>query len=140
MTIKQTVTVCPACHSRNVETVDENSWFCLDCEWDNLPVVSKRTDALISALRHGDPNARREAAQTLINIGDVHRHVATSDDFNPLLEALDDTDDDVRYFATVALGKLRDTRALGKLEHILHNDSSGLVREGARAAIEWIED
>ena len=140
MTIQQTVTVCPSCHSRNVETVDENSWFCLDCEWDNLPVVSKRTDALISALRHGDPNARREAAQTLINIGDVNRHVATSDDLNPLLEALDDTDDDVRYFATVALGKLRDTRALGKLEHISHNDSSGLVREGARAAIEWIKD
>ena len=140
MTIQQTVTVCPSCNSKNIETVDENAWFCLDCEWDNLPVVSKKTDALISALRHGDPNARREAVQTLINIGDVNRHVATSDDLNPLIQALDDTDDDVRYFATVALGKLRDIRALAKLEHVVHNDPSGLVREGARTAIEWIED
>ncbi len=140
MTLQQTVTVCPACNSKNVEAVDQNSSFCLDCDWDNLPFVSKRTDALISALRHGDPEARREAAQTLINIGDANRHVATPDDLNPLLEALDDTDDDVRYFAAVALGKLRDTRARARLEHIVHNDPSGLVREGARSAIEWIED
>lgn len=140
MTIQQTVTVCPACHSKNVETVDESTWFCLDCDWDNLPVVSKRTDALISALRHGDRDARREAAQTLINMGDADRHLATSNDLDPLLEALDDTDDDVRYFATVALGKLGDTRALAKLKHIVHNDSSRLVREGAKTAIEWIED
>ena len=55
MTLQQTVTVCPACNSKNVEAVDQNSSFCLDCDWDNLPFVSKRTDALISALRHGDP-------------------------------------------------------------------------------------
>ena len=140
MTIEQTVAICPACHSNNIEAVDENAWFCLDCDWDNLPLVSKRTDSLISALRHGDQDARREAAQTLINIGDVDRHLATSNDLNPLIEALNDTDDDVRYFATVALGKLGETRALAKLKHIMHNDSSGLVREGAKSAIEWIED
>jgi HEAT repeat protein len=133
-------TECPSCHSKNVQAVGKDGWFCLDCDWNNLPAVTGEMDALISTLRHGDTEARREAAQALINMGDFERHLATSDDLTPLLEALDDADDDVRYFATVALGKLGDTRALAKLKHIVHNDSSRLVREGAKTAIEWIED
>ena len=115
-----------------------DSWFCLDCDWDDISAVTKENDPLISALRHGDANARRQAAQALINIGDAERHLATVDDFGPLLEALDDPDDDVRYFATVALGKLEDTRALETLQQVRRNDSSELVRQGAMTAIQQL--
>ena len=140
MRSQQKFTACPNCQSKNIRAFGEDSWFCLDCEWDNLPPVTKETDALISALRHGNREARQEAAQALINIGDAERHLATSNDLPSLLEALDDEDDDVRYFATVALGKLGDGRSLAKLKHAVQNDSSELVRQGAMTAIERLED
>ena len=131
---------CPDCHSKNVQAVGGDGWFCLDCEWDNLPAVTREMDALISTLRHGALEARREAAQALINIGDFDRHLATPDDLEPLLASLDDEDDDVRYFATIALGKLGDARALPKLKQVAQGDSAVLVREGAKSAIERLEN
>ena len=113
---QQPLTTCPDCNSANIQRIGENGYFCLDCEWDNLSFVAGNNDSLVSALRHGDINARREAAQALINIGDTDRDLATSDDLAPLLEALDDSEDDVRYFSVVALGKLGDTAALPKLK------------------------
>ena len=137
--IQHKFTECPDCHSQNIQGFGEDSWFCLDCEWDNLSPVTKETDPLILSLRCGDGQARREAAQALINIGDEGRHLATSDDLEPLLEALDDGDEDVRYFATVALGKLGEASALAKLKRVTQRDSSELVRQGAMTAIEWLE-
>ena len=139
MNSQPTLTECPSCHSKNVQVVGKNGWFCLDCDWDDLPAVTGEMDSLISTLRHGDREARREAAQALINIGDLERHIATSDDLTPLLEALDDADDDVRYFATVALGQLGDKRALPKLKQVAREDSATLAREGAKTAIERLE-
>ncbi len=139
MTSQPMLTECPNCHSKNVQVVGKNGWFCLDCDWDNLSTVTGEMDSLISTLRHGDREARREAAQTLINIGDFERHLATSDDLTPLLEALDDADDDVRYFATVALGQLGDKRALPKLKQVAQEDTATLAREGAKTAIERLE-
>lgn len=139
MNSKSKLTECPSCHSQNVQVVGKNGWFCLDCDWDDLPAVTGEMDALISTLRHGDKEARREAAQALINIGDFERHLATNDDLNPLLEALDDADDDVRYFATVALGQLGDRRALPKLKQVAQEDAATLAREGAKTAIERLE-
>ena len=139
MNARSKITECPSCHSRNVQIVGKDGWFCLDCDWDSLPAVTGEMDALISALRHGDAEARREAVQALINIGDFDRHLATSDDIVPLLEALDDADDDVRYFATVALGQLGDRRALPKLRQVAQEDTATLAREGARTAIERLE-
>ena len=139
MSFQSRPTECPNCHSKNVQAVDRSGWFCLDCDWDNLPAVTGEMDALISTLRHGDADARREAAQALINIGDFERHLATSDDLTPLLESLDDADDDVRYFATVALGQLADKRAIPKLRQIARRDAATLVREGAKTAIERLE-
>ena len=133
------LTECPSCHSKNVQVVGKHGWFCLDCDWDDLPAVTGEMDALISILRHGDKEARREAAQALINIGDYERHLATNDDLPPLLEALDDADDDVRYFATVALGQLGDRRALPKLKQVAQADAATLAREGAKTAIERLE-
>ena len=139
MNSQPTLTECPSCHSKNVQVVGKNGWFCLDCDWDDLPAVTGEMDSLISTLRHGDKEARREAAQALINIGDFERHIATSDDLAPLLEALDDADDDVRYFATVALGQLGDRRALPKLQQVAQEDSATLARAGAKTAIERLE-
>ena len=89
-------TECPNCHSKNVQTLGTDSWFCLDCDWDELSLVTQETDALISALRHGDRAARREAAQVLINVGNTEQDIASAADHEPLLEALNDEDDDVR--------------------------------------------
>ena len=136
MSNRHSLTTCPDCSSANVQRIGEDGYFCLDCEWDNLSFVTGDNDSLISALRHGDINARREAAQALINIGDTDRDLATSEDLAPLLEALDDSEDDVRYFTTVALGKLGDTSALPKLEEVERHDSSELVRQGAKTAID----
>ncbi len=139
MNSQLTLTECPSCHSKNVQVVGKDGWFCLDCDWDNLSTVTGEMDSLISTLRHGDKEARREAAQALINIGDFERHLATSDDLTPLIEALDDADDDVRYFATVALGQLGDKRALPKLKQVAREDAATLAREGAKTAIERLE-
>lgn len=130
---------CPSCRNANLRRLDGNSWFCLDCDWDNLAVIPKDNDELIASLRHGDIHSRRIAAQALINIGDADRHLATMMDTNALLEALDDEDADVRYFVAVALGKLEASLSLGKLRQLARNDASALVREGAKTAVEQIE-
>ena len=111
----------------------------MDCDWDNLAVIPKGNDELLTSLRHGDVHSRRIAAQALINIGDADRHLATIMDTNALLEALDDEDADVRYFVALALGKLEASLSLGKLKQLARNDASALVREGAKTAVEQIE-
>ena len=131
---------CPFCGNANLRRLDGNSWFCLDCDWDNLPVIPNGNhDELLTSLRHGDLHSRRIAAQALINIGDADRHLAIVTDANILLEALDDEDADVRYFVAVALGKLEASLCLGKLKQLAQNDASALVREGAKTAVEQIE-
>ena len=130
---------CPSCGNTNLRQLNGKSWFCLDCDWDNLTIIPKGNDELLASLRHGDIHSRRIAAQALINIGDADRHLATSTDTNALLEALDDEDADVRYFVAVALGKLEASFSLGKLKQLAQNDASALVREGAKTAVEQIE-
>ena len=130
---------CPSCGNTNLRRLDGNSWFCLDCDWDNLSIIPKGNDELLTSLRHGDIHSRRIAAQALINIGDADRHLATVMDSNALLEALDDEDADVRYFVAVALGKLEASLSLGKLKQLARDDASALVREGAKSAVEQIE-
>ena len=130
---------CPSCGMTNLRRLDGNSWFCLDCDWDNLTVIPTGNDEILASLRHGDIHARRIAAQALINIGDADRHLATLTDTTALLEALDDEDADVRYFVAVALGKLEASLTLGKLKQLARDDASALVREGAKTAVEQIE-
>ena len=130
---------CPSCGNVNLRRLDGDSWFCLDCDWDNLKVIPKGNDELIASLLHGDIHSRRLAAQALINIGDTDRHLATLTDANALLAALDDEDADVRYFVAVALGKLEARLSLGKLKQLARDDASPLVREGAKIAVEQIE-
>ena len=130
---------CPQCGKKNIQKLDENSWFCLDCDWDNLSAIANDNDELISSLLHGDIHSRRIAAQSLINIGDADRHIATQADTEILIYALEDEDSDVRYFVTVALGKLEAALSLPKLKELAQNDTSALVRQGAMTAIEQIE-
>ena len=130
---------CPSCGNENLRRLDGNSWFCLDCDWDNLTIIPTGNDEILASLRHGDIHARRIAAQALINIGDADRHLATLTDTTTLLEALDDADADVRYFVAVALGKLKASLSLGKLKQLAKDDASALVREGAKTAVEQIE-
>ena len=130
---------CPSCGHANLRRLDGNSWFCLDCDWDNLVVIPTGNDEILASLRHGDIHARRIAAQALINIGDADRHLATLMDMTVLLAALDDEDADVRYFVAVALGKLEANLSLGKLKQLARDDVSALVREGAKTAVEQIE-
>ena len=139
MSQQQEFEECPSCGNANLRQLDGNSWFCLDCDWDNLSVIPKGNDELIASLRHGDIHSRRIAAQALINIGDADRHLATMMDTNALLEALDDEDADVRYFVAVALGKLDASLSLSKLKQLAQDDASPLVREGAKTAVEQIE-
>jgi HEAT repeat protein len=139
MSQQQEFGACPSCGNANLRRLDGNSWFCLDCDWDNLSVISKGNDELLSSLLHGDIHSRRIAAQALINIGDADRHLASLTDTNVLLEALDDEDDDVRYFVAVALGKLEVSLSLDKLKQLARDDVSALVREGAKISVEQIE-
>ena len=139
MSQQQEFGACPACGNANLRRLDGNSWFCLDCDWDNLNVISKGNDDLLSSLLHGDIHSRRLAAQALINIGDADRHLASFTDTNALLKALDDEDADVRYFVAVALGKLAASLSLVKLKQLAQDDTSALVREGAKTAVEQIE-
>lgn len=139
MSQHQEFAVCPSCENPNLRRLDGNSWFCLDCDWDNLPVIPNGDhDDILASLRHGDLHSRRIAAQALINIGDADRHLATATDTKVLLEALDDEDADVRYFVAVALGKLAANGSLGKLKQLARDDTSPLVREGAKTAVEQI--
>ena len=135
MSQQQEFGACPSCGNANLRRLDGNSWFCLDCDWDNLSVISKGNDELLSSLLHGDIHSRRIAAQALINIGDANRHLASLTDTNVLLEALDDEDDDVRYFVAVALGKLEASLCLGKLKQLARDDVSALVREGLKSRL-----
>ena len=130
---------CPKCGNVNVQQLDGNSWFCLDCDWDNLSAIKKGNDELLTSLLHGDIHSRRIAAQSLINIGDVDRHLASPTDIEALIKALDDEDSDVRYFVAVALGKLNARYCLKRLKQIAQDDVSALVREGAQTAIQQIE-
>ena len=137
---------CPSCGSVNVQNLAEDSWFCLDCDWDNLTVIpAAATNGILASLRYGDIHSRRIAAQSLINIGDDERDLATPTDTQALLEALDDEDADVRYFVAVALGKIEvngtedSAEGLDKLRYLAQNDVSALVREGAKDAVARIE-
>ena len=139
MKLQQEFEECPKCGNVNVQQLDGNSWFCLDCDWDNLSAIKKGNDELLTSLLHGDIHSRRIAAQSLINIGDVDRHLASPTDIEALIKALDDEDSDVRYFVAVALGKLTAIECLNRLKQLVQTDGSALVREGAQTAIQQIE-
>ena len=81
-------------------------------------------DSLIEALKHGDANARWEAARALGALRD-RRAV------DPLLEALNDPDPDVRRKVALSLAKTRDERAFAALQACSEKDENLIVRWAA---------
>ncbi len=75
----------------------------------------------------------------LIDFEDGQRY--ENEDFRavePLIQALQDNYNVVRYSAAVSLGKIKDRRSEGPLRQAL-NDSDGDIREAARRAINALE-
>jgi HEAT repeat protein/beta-lactamase regulating signal transducer with metallopeptidase domain len=83
--------------------------------------------ALITALKDGDVEVRRAAAQSLANLGDP-RAIAG------LIDALRDSDAEVRATAASALGDFEDRRAVPGLIELL-KDSQKDVRRAALSAL-----
>ena len=88
---------------------------------------------LIGTLKDGDAYSKIDAATSLGEMGDPSAVPA-------LIKALDDPDLDVRESAAGALGKIKDERALSKLEDVAEDDPEKLVRDAALKAIESIEE
>lgn len=89
---------------------------------------------LISFLRKNSPRIVREGAcKTLGKIGDVQA-------LEPLILALDDPEESVRYQATIALGQIGDTKAVNPLITILKHKNDPLVRSEAAKSLGLIGD
>lgn len=71
---------------------------------------------------HNDPRVREAAAKALGKLG-------AADAVPALLGALDDEAENVRWFATESLRKLKATRAVPRLSELLREDESARVRE-----------
>jgi len=91
---------------------------------------TRAIDGLISALKDPNKLVRREASTALTQMG--------PDAINPLIEVLDSDNWRVRGAASWALGGLKATEALPKLEEMLE-DESAFVRSGVKYAIDAIK-
>jgi HEAT repeat protein len=87
---------------------------------------------IITTLQKGNSDERQRAAIALSTEGDASA-------VEPLIKALDDSDDFVRDFSVRALGSLRDSRAVEPLIKAL-DDKSLLVRRSAATALGSIGD
>jgi len=92
----------------------------------------QKEDEAIRNLSKEDSNARVSAAMTLGDYG-------SSACVPALIETLKDTNASVRMNTVIALGKLRDPRALGPLTERMLNDSWIIIREYAQEAINTIQ-
>lgn len=88
---------------------------------------------LIDELKDKDWHMRSSAAFLLANIGNAQSVI-------PLISALDDENDEVRWDSTNALGRLKDKRAAPKLIEVLRNDKVDNVRWSAATALGEIGD
>lgn len=100
---------------------------------------SQAARALLDVLKNKNEKAvvRAQAAEGL---GNLQYRVAIKE----LMNALDDKNIEVRYWAVFALGKLGNSRAILKLREIARRDHGvlpkwGSIRKEARAAIKVIE-
>lgn len=76
---------------------------------------------LVRALRDDEMQVRSAAAWVIRQIGDQYGKAAARA-VQPLLDALDDIDERVRWYAVGALGVLRDPRAVPRLVRLLDDD------------------
>ena len=85
-----------------------------------------------------DPDVRSGAAEALGDIALVKRSTVAPA-VPSLLAALSDKDAWVRHDSAVALGYLREPRALSPLVALLRSDPDMRVRESAAGALGWIK-
>jgi HEAT repeat protein len=87
--------------------------------------------ALISLMRHTDPDVRWQAAGTLGSIGTLS--------VVPLIRALSSSDPRIRLGATGVLGTLKDPRAIGPLIDLFHHEKHIEIRWASVLALGGME-
>ena len=92
---------------------------------------------LIRKLESKDPAVRKEAAEHLYFQLTIEPYAPAGE---PLIAVLEDTDRDVRYYASSALGVLKDRRAVESLISIQRKDESLSVRQSSVRALGEIGD
>jgi len=96
------------------------------------PADPKTVDALIAALKDGDPGVRQAAAESLGRIGDPRA-------VDPLAGLLGDANVEVRRSAVEALGNVEDARAIPALTRAAADASPVVRREAAEALLSFDE-
>lgn len=88
------------------------------------------TNALLAALRDADAEIRAQSARTL---GDLRHHAAESE----FLRLLNDPSPRTRFFAAIALGRLKSTRAHDAIVTLLETNADGdvYIRHGCVMAL-----
>ena len=125
----------------DVRAVDPLVGALADRSWDVRAAAARALGAiadaravspLMVAMRESDLGVRDAAAEALVNIGQPA--------FDTLGDALDDPSWDVRRTAALALGRLGDQRATGRLLLALRDNSDPWLRENAALALGQIGD
>ena len=99
---------------------------------ERTPADPKTVDALIAALKDGDPGVRQAAAESLGRIGDPRA-------VDPLNGLLNDANVEVRRAAIEALGNLEDARAIPGLTRAAADPNPTVRREAAEALLSFDE-
>jgi len=90
-------------------------------------------DALILALKDNEGKMRATAAQAL-------GIIKNQKSFEPLIQAANDLNENVRLQAIIALGNIKDSDAIGHLVQALQKDNNAEVRSAAASALGTFED
>ena len=99
---------------------------------NRTPADPKTVDALVAALKDGDPGVRQAAAESLGRIGDPRA-------VDPLAGLLGDANVEVRRSAVEALGNVEDARAIPALTRAAADASPVVRREAAEALLSFDE-
>jgi HEAT repeat protein/beta-lactamase regulating signal transducer with metallopeptidase domain len=95
---------------------------------ERAPADPKTVDALVAALKDGDPGVRTAAAESLGRIGDPRA-------VEPLGNLVSDQNLEVKRAAVEALGQLEDPRAIPALTRAAKDSNPAVRREAAEALL-----
>ncbi|MCI0411286.1 HEAT repeat domain-containing protein [bacterium] len=93
-----------------------------------LSMWEQSREYLIRLLEHKDAGLRSDAAKLLSNLADAEC-------FDALTKGLKDSDEDVRGYCALALGRLNDPRAVGPLLDLLRTRKAELFSDEIRSAL-----
>lgn len=94
-------------------------------------MVQDRVPIYIELLKSQNPKERKSAAETLGNTGDIRA-------VEPLIDALNDIDLEVKLEIIVSLGKINDKRAIEVLQNLL-NDPNNQIKEKTIDALKKLD-